>query len=206
MVYKCFDKRTSSGAATLANKSAIKSENISNKELTEELHKPIIGKFNNRKVHSPFIDNIWSAYGADIQLISKLNKEFRFLLPAIYIYDNKYTWVIPLKDKKWITIIDAFHKILNESNHKPNQIWVDKDSEFYNRSIKSQPEKNAIKRKSVVAGRFIRKLQNKSYKYITSVSKNIYISKLDDIDNKYNNAYYNTIKMKPKYKNIFAKS
>ena len=137
MVYKCFDKRTSSGAATLANKSAIKSENISNKELTEELHKPIIGKFNKRKVHWPFIDNIWGADGADIQLISKLNKEFRFLLCVIYIYYNKYTWVIPLKDKKWITIIDAFQKLLNESNHKPNQIWVDKDSEFYNRSIKS---------------------------------------------------------------------
>ena len=100
MVYKCFDKRTSSGAATLANKSVIKSENISNKELTEELHKPIIGKFNKRKVHSPFIDNIWGADEADMQLISKRNKEFRFSLCVIYIYHNKYTWVIPLKDKK----------------------------------------------------------------------------------------------------------
>ena len=75
----------------LQNKSAIKSENISNKELTEELHKPIIGKFNKRKVHSPFIDNIWGADGADMKLISKLNKEFRFSLCVIYIYHNKYT-------------------------------------------------------------------------------------------------------------------
>ena len=137
MVYKFFDKRTSSGAATFTNKSAIKRENISNKELTEEFHKPIIGKFNKRKVQSPFIDNIWGADGADMQLISKLNKEFRFSLCAIYIYHNKYTWVSPLKDKKWITTIDAFQKILNESNHKLNQIWVDKDNEFYNRLIKS---------------------------------------------------------------------
>ena len=99
MVYNFFDKRTFSGAATLPNKSAIKSENISNKELTEELHKLMIGKFNKRKVQSPFTDNIWGADGADIQLISKLNKEFRFLLCVIYIYHNKYPWVIPLKDK-----------------------------------------------------------------------------------------------------------
>ena len=100
MVYKFFDKRTFSGATALANKSAIKSENISNKELIEELRKPIIGKFNKRKVHSPFIDNIWGADGADMQLISKVNKEFRFSLCVIYIYHNKYTWVIPSKDKK----------------------------------------------------------------------------------------------------------
>ena len=101
------------------------------------MHKLIIGKFNKRKVHSPFIDNIWGADGADMQLISKINKEFIFSLCVIYIYHNKYTWVIPLKDKKWSTIIDTFQKILNESNHKSNQIWVDKDSEFYNRLIKS---------------------------------------------------------------------
>ena len=58
MVYKFLDKKTSGGAAMLANKSTIKNENISNKELTEELHKPIIRNFNKRKVHSPFIDNI----------------------------------------------------------------------------------------------------------------------------------------------------
>ena len=97
MVYKFFDKRTFSRAATLANKSAIKSKIISNKELTEELHKPMIGKLNKRKVQ--FIDNIWGADGADMQLISKLNKEFRSLLCVIYIYHNKYPWVIPLKDK-----------------------------------------------------------------------------------------------------------
>ena len=52
------------------------------------------------------------------------------------------------------------------------------------------------KRKSVVAERFMRTLKNKVYKYITSTSKNMYVDKLDDIVNKYNNAYYRTIKMK----------
>ena len=162
-----------------------------------------IRKFKKRKVHSSFIDNIWGADLADKQLISKFNQRFRFLLCVIDIY-SKFAWVIPLKAKKGITITNAFQKILDESNHKPNKIWVDKGSEFYNRSIKSWLEKDAIKMystrnegKSVVAEGFIRTLKNKIYKYMTSISKNVYIDKLDDIVNKYNNTYHSTIKMKP---------
>ena len=88
-----------------------KNKNISNKKLAEELHKPIIRTFNKRKVQSPFIDNIWLADLADMQLISKFNERFRFLLCVIDIY-TKYAWVIPLKDKKGITITDAFQKML----------------------------------------------------------------------------------------------
>ena len=96
--------------------------------------------------------------------------------------------------------------MLNESKRKPNKIWVDKGSEFYNRSMKSWLEKNDIlysmysthnEGKSVVAERFIRPLKNKIYKYMTSISKRVYIDKLDDIVNKYNNAHLRTIKMKP---------
>ena len=71
-----------------------------------------------------------------MQSISKFNKGFRFLLCVIDIY-RKYAWVIPLEDKKGITITNAFQKILNESNRIPNEIWVGKGSEFYNRSMKS---------------------------------------------------------------------
>ena len=104
MVYKFFDKKTSG--------SGIKNENISNKILAEELHKPIIRKFNKRKVHSSFTDNIWGADLADMQLISKFNKGFRLLLCVIDIY-SKYTWVIPLKDKKGNTITNSFQKNLD---------------------------------------------------------------------------------------------
>ena len=90
---------------------ALKNESISIKELAEELHKPVIRKFNRRKVQSPFIDNIWGADPADMQLISKFNKEFSFLLCVIDIY-TKYAWVIPLKNKIGRTITNAFQKIL----------------------------------------------------------------------------------------------
>ena len=56
-----------------------------------------------------------------MQLISKFNKGFRFLLCVIDIF-SKYAWVVPLKDKKGVSIVDAFQKILNDSNRKPNKI------------------------------------------------------------------------------------
>ena len=84
-----------------ASGSGIKNKNISNKELPEELHKPIIRTFNKIKVHSLFIASIWGAYLVDMELIIKFNEGFRFLLCVIDIY-SKYAWVIRLKDKKGI--------------------------------------------------------------------------------------------------------
>ena len=70
-----------------------------------------------------------------MQLISKLNKGFRFLLCVIDVF-SKCAWVVPLKDKKGGSIVDAFQKILNISACKPKKIWVDKGSKFYNNSFK----------------------------------------------------------------------
>ena len=105
--------------------------------------------------------------------------------------------------KKSITITNTFPKFLNESNRKSNKRCVDKGSTFYNRSMKSWLQDNDIKmylthskRKSVVAERSITAIKNKIYKYMTLVSKNMYIDKLDDIVNKCNNTYRTTTKMK----------
>ena len=78
-----------------------------------------------------------------MQLISKFNKGIRLFLCVIDIF-SKYTWVIPLKDKRGIAITNALQKILDKSNRKPNRKWVDKGSEFHNRSTKSHLEKDAI--------------------------------------------------------------
>ena len=171
-------------------------------KLAEELHKPIIRKFRERTVYSGFKSNIWGADLADMQLISKFDKGFGFLLCVIDIF-SKYAWVVPLKDKKGVTITDAFQKILDGCNRKPNKIWVDKGSEFYNSSFKKWLKDNNIERysvhnerKSVVAERFIRILKTKIYKYMTSISKNVFIDKLDDIVNEYSNTYHRTVEMK----------
>ena len=91
---------------------AVKNKIISNKELEEELHKPIIKKFKKRKVHPPFADNICGTDLADMQLISNFNRGFRFLLSVIDIY-SKYASVVPLEDEKGITITNAFQKTLD---------------------------------------------------------------------------------------------
>ena len=142
-----------------------------------------------------------------MHLISKLNKGICFLLRIVDIF-SKYAWVIPSKNEKDITISNAVQKILDEFNRKTRKIWVDKGSEFYNRSMKQFLQNNDIDRylknsiethsegKSVIAERFIRTLENKIYKHMTPVLRNVYIDKLDDIGNKYNNIYHGAIKMK----------
>ena len=114
-----------------------------------------------------------------MQLISKFNKGFRFLSCLIDIY-SKYAWVIFLKDKKEITISNAFQNILDESKCKPNKVRVDT---FNNRSIKSFLQNKGREmyathneQKSVIAERFIRALKNKTYKYMTSISVYILIN------------------------------
>ena len=122
MVYKFFEKKTAG--------SSIKSMS-QNEQLAEALHKPLIRKFKKREVHSAFKGNIWGADLVDMQLISKFNKGFRFLLCVIDIF-IKYPWVVPLKDKKGVSIANAFQSILRDSNRKPNKIWADKGNKFYN--------------------------------------------------------------------------
>ena len=109
MVYKFFDKKS----ASLTNKSVSGgSVNIPlefNEQLAKELHKPIIRKFKKGKVYSGFKDNIWSVDLADMQVISKFNKGFRFLLCVTDIF-TKYAWVVPLKDKKVLVLLILFKK------------------------------------------------------------------------------------------------
>ena len=142
IVYQFFDKKTKGSGVTLANKLAIKFI-PQNEQLAEELRKPIIKKFKKGKVYSAFKNNIWAADLVDMQLISKFNKGFRFLLCVVDIY-SRYAWVVPLRDKKGASIANAFQSILKKYNRKPNKIWVEKGGEFYNRSMKSWLEKNYI--------------------------------------------------------------
>ena len=136
MVYKFFDKKSSgSGRSSSSASLIVNNDTKQNLQLAEELHKPIIKKFKKRKVYSGFKDNIWGADLADMKSLSKYNKGIKYLLCAIDLF-SKYAWVIPIKDKKGISIVNAFQKILNESDRRPNKIWVDKGSEFYNNSFK----------------------------------------------------------------------
>ena len=126
MVYKCFDKKCfdkkSSGRGVDAEP---------NSQFASELDRHIIRKFKRRKVYSSFRDNIWSVDLADMQSLSKYNKGIKYLLCAIDIF-SKYAWVVPLKGKRGISIVNAFQKIISELR-KPNKLWIDDGVEFYNK-------------------------------------------------------------------------
>ena len=198
MVYKFFNSKVAPRNKSISGKGTKEV----NKILAEELHKLLIRIFNKRKVYSQFKGNIWGLDLADTRLLSK--KVIKYLLCAIDLF-SKYAFVVSLKDKKGISITNAFNKIIKQSNRKPNKIWVDQGGEFYNHVFKRELSNNDIimyltfnEGKSVVVERFIRTLKNKLYKHMTAINKNVYYDVLDDVVNEYNNTKHDTIKMKPK--------
>ena len=133
MVYKFFDKKSTAEPSSLERMGS-GTVKPSSSILADELHKPFIKKFNKRKVYSQFKDNIWGVDLAEMQSLSRKNKVIKYLLCAIDLF-SKYAFVIPLKDKKGISIVNTFNKIIKQSGRKPNKIWVDQGSEFYNNDI-----------------------------------------------------------------------
>ena len=131
-----------------------------------------------------------------MNLISKFNKRIKYLLCVIDLF-SRYASVIGLKNKKDFKDFKGFQSILDKSKRKPNKIWVDHGSEFYNKKFKNFLKNNDIgmystfnEGKSVVAERFIKTLKNKIYKHMAYIGKNIYFNVLDDIVKKYNNTVY----------------
>ena len=133
MVDKFFDKK-SMASGTVEPSSLKHIVKDSSLILADEIQKPFINKFNKRKVYSQFKGNIWGVDSADMQSLSKKNKGIKYLLCTIDLF-SKYAFVVPLKDKKGISIVNAFNKIIKQSNRKPNKIWVDQENEFYNRDF-----------------------------------------------------------------------
>ena len=109
MVYKFFDKKSMG--------SGIASSSI----LADEIHKAVIKKFNKRKVYSQFKDNILGVDLANMQSLSRKNNGIIYFLCVIDLY-SKYAFVILLKDKKGISIVNAFDKIIKQSEIKYGQI------------------------------------------------------------------------------------
>ena len=178
VVYKYFDRKSSNSRQGTRIISDVVSELMQRQQLLEELHKPIIRKYEKPKLYSSFKDNIWGADLADMEVINKRKKGFCFLLCVIDVC-SKYTWVVPLIDENGIKIENAFQRILDNSGRKANKIWVNKGGEFCIRSMTSWQQDNDRgtysthnEEKCVISERFIRTLKNKIYEHMTSMSKN----------------------------------
>ena len=173
-----------------------------NKILSKELHKPKRKNYVRRKIIVNHIDEIFAADLVEMQKFSKINKGYRYLLTCIDIF-SKYAFVIPLKDKKGITIKNALEKIFKK--RKPKFLWTDNGKEFYNNQVNDLLEKNNIKLystnnseiKSSVIERFNRTFKNIMYKKFTENNNTIFYNIIDKLVNEYNNKYHRTIKMTP---------
>ena len=173
-----------------------------NKILSEELHKPKRKNYPRRRIIVNHIDEIFAADLVEMQKFAKLNKGYRYLLTCIDIF-SKYSWVIPLKDKKGITMKNALEKIFNK--RKPKFLWTDKGKEFYNKQVQDLLNENNIKLystnnseiKSAVIERSNRTFKNMMYKKFTENNNTIFYNILDELVNNYNNKYHSTIKMTP---------
>ena len=173
-----------------------------NKILSEQLHKSKRKNYPRRKIIVNHIDEIFAADLVEMQKFAKLNRGYRYLLTCIDIF-SKFAWIIPLKDKRGITIKNALEKIFKQ--RKPKFLWTDRGTEFYNKQVQDLLNENNIKLystnnseiKSAVIERFNRTLKNMMYKKFTENNNTIFYNILDELLNNYNNKYHSTVKMSP---------
>ena len=188
--------------------SAIKSKktlglgNIFNMEdLSEELNKPVINKFERKKVIVNHIDEIYSCDLVDMIKYSRVNRGYKYIFTNIDIF-SKYAWSFPLKTKTIKEIKSCFQKIFKE--RKPKYIWSDQESSFFSKEMLKFFEDNNVKiyhtysnLKAVVIERFNRSLRELMMKSFVKNNNTVWYNILPELIKKYNNRYHNTIKMKP---------
>ena len=172
------------------------------KELADELHKPIKRNFTRRRVIVNGVDEIWCSDLVEVQQFSKWNKGYRYLLMVLDVF-SKYGWIIPLKDKKGETVTEAFKMIIKEGR-KPEYLWTDKGKEYYNKHFKDLLEKNKItlystenEEKSSVCERWNKTIKTKMWKQFTVQGNTQYLDMLPKLVKDYNNTKHSSIKMTP---------
>ena len=133
-----------------------------------KLKKPVIKKFTRRKVYARRNDNIWAVNLTEMESQSSKNENIKYLLCMVHIF-TKYAWVKLLKAEKGKTVLNAVIEIVSESNHNPNNLWVDQEREFYNKLMQEWLENNILmystynEDKSVITERLIKTLKAKIY-------------------------------------------
>lgn len=164
--------------------------------LAEELHKPVIHKFKKRKVFARGVDKIWGADLVDIRSFSKFNQGVQYLLMLIDVF-SKYGWIQPLNNKTGVEVANALKRVFKD--RKPEQLWVDKGTEFYNRHVQSIVTLYSTENeeKSSIVERWNRTIKEKMFKYFSANSTRKYIDVLQNMVKNYNETVHSSIKMTP---------
>ena len=169
---------------------------------TYTLHKPIRRKFNRQRVLVGRVDQQWQADLVDLQSISKNNDGYKYLLTCIDVL-SKYAWVVPLKNKTGISIIEAFESIFTD--RKPTKLQTDKGTEFLNNPFQKYLDDLNVRHfttenddiKACIVERFNRTLKTRMWRYFTKNSTYRYLDVLPKLTKAYNNSYHRKIKTKP---------
>ena len=175
--------------------------NFNMEDLSEELNKDVINKFERKKIIVNYIDEIHSCDLVDMIKYSKMNKGYKYIFTNIDIF-SKYAWTFPIKSRKISDIKPCFEKIFKE--RKPKYIWSDQESSFFSKEMLKFFEDNNVKiyhtysnLKAVVIERFNRSLRELMMKEFVKNNNTVYYNILPELIKKYNNRYHYTIKMKP---------
>ena len=188
--------------------SAIKSKrklglgnNFTMEDLSNELNKPTINKFERQKVIVKHINEIHSTDLVDMTQYSKINKGYKYIFTNIDVF-SKIAYGFPLKSKKIQDVKPCFEKIFK--NNKPKFIWSDREPAFLSKEMQQFFKDNNVKiyhtnshLKSVVIERFNRSLRELTMKHFTKNNNTIWYNILPKLIKTYNNRYHSTIKMKP---------
>ena len=176
--------------------------NFTMEDLSNELNKPVINKFERKKIIVNHIDEIHSCDLVDMQKYSRVNKGYKYIFTNIDTF-SKYAWSFPLKTKTVKEIKSCFQKIFNE--RKPKYIWSDQESSFFSKEMLQFFKDNNVKiyythshLKAVIIERFNRSLRELMMKSFVKNNNTVWYNILPDLINTYNNRYHQTIKMKPK--------
>ena len=171
-------------------------------DLSNELNKPVINKFERKKVIVNHIDEIHSCDLVDMQKYSRVNKGYKYIFTNIDIF-SKYAWSFPLKTKTIKEIKSSFQKIFKE--RKPKYIWSDQESAFFSKEMFQFFKDNNVKiyythshLKAVIIERYNKSLKELMMKEFVKNNNTVWYDILPDLINTYNNRYHQTIKMKPK--------
>ena len=173
------------------------------KELAKELLKPKRHRFSRRKIYSPNLDRIWTMDLMVVEKYSKQNKNFKYILVVLDIF-SRYAWARPLKNKTGKDTADALRDIFTKSGRKPNRIWSDDGTEFFNAQVQGLLRKNNItlyssfnEPKASIAERFIRTLRRKMEMHYIVTQSTVWYNVLQNLIDEYNSDSHRSLGMSP---------